>query len=172
MSASNVGGSLRKDSESKPGDRIATDQIVSAQPGLVPQEKGTPTRVRVWGATVFIKCAMNWVKFKLMQDASGKSTLEAKHAFERDCTTRGVTPNRYHADNGRLAENMFKDNCKAKLQSLTFCGVGAHQENGIAESNIKHLTLAARTMLLHAQRHRPEYINTMLWPFAPLAAAD
>ena len=35
-SASNVVGSLRKDSESKSDDRIATDQIVSAQPGLVP----------------------------------------------------------------------------------------------------------------------------------------
>ena len=86
--------------------------------------------------------------------------------------TRVVTPKRYHADNGRYAENMFKDNCKAKLQSLTFCGVGAHQQNGIAESKIKHLTLAARTMLLHAQRHWPEYITTMLWPFALLAAAD
>ena len=80
-SASNVGGSLRRDSESKPGDRIATDQIVSAQPGLVPQEKGTPTRARVWGATVFVDCATNWVKVQLMQDASGESTLKAKNAF-------------------------------------------------------------------------------------------
>ena len=37
--ASKVGGSLRKDSKSKPGDRVATDQIVSTQPGLIPQEK-------------------------------------------------------------------------------------------------------------------------------------
>ena len=77
-SASNVVGYLRKDSESKPGDRIATDQIVSAQPGLVPQEKGTPTRARVWGATVFVDCATNWAKVQLMQDASKESTLEAK----------------------------------------------------------------------------------------------
>ena len=114
---------MRKDSESKPGDRIATDQIVSAQPGLVPQGKGTPTRARISEATVFVDCAKNWVKIQLMKNVSGKSTLEAKNLFQRDYMTCGVTPKRYHADNGRYAENMFKDDCKAKLQSLTFCRV-------------------------------------------------
>ena len=41
----------------------------------------------------------------------------------------------------------------------------------MTESKIK-LTLATRTMLLHAQRHWPEHINIMLWPVALLAAAD
>ena len=27
---------------------------MSAQPGLVPQEKGQVTRARIWGATVFV----------------------------------------------------------------------------------------------------------------------
>ena len=67
---------------------------------------------------------------------------------------------------------MFKDDCKAKLQSLTFCGVGAHQQTGLVELKIKHLTLAVRTMLLHAQRPCPEYITTMLWLCALLTVAD
>ena len=37
---------------------------------------------------------------------------------------------------------------------------------------MKQLTLASRTMLLHAQRHWPEYITTILWSFALMAAAD
>ena len=37
---------------------------------------------------------------------------------------------------------------------------------------IKEITLLARTLLLHAQRHWPEYITIMLWPFALKAAAD
>ena len=64
------------------------------------------------------------------------------------------------------------DDCKSKAQKITFCGVGAHHQNGVSENTIKHLTLSARTLLLHAQRHWPEYVTTMLWPFALLAAAD
>ena len=58
------------------------------------------------------------------------------------------------------------------MQRLTFCGVDAHHQNDIAEANIKQLTLASRTILLHAQRLWPGYISTMLWPFALLAAAN
>ena len=57
---------------------------------------------------------------------------------------------------------MFKDDCNNKLQRLTFCGVGAHHQNGIAEAKIKQLTLAARTMLLYAQRLWPEYFKYAL----------
>ena len=57
-------------------------------------------------------------------------------------------------------------------QRITFCGVGAHHQNGITENIITSLTLIARTLLLHAQRHWPEYITTMLWPLALKAAAD
>ena len=58
------------------------------------------------------------------------------------------------------------------MQHLTFCGVGVHHQNGIAEAKTKQLTLPSRTMLLHAQRLWPEYILAMLWSFALLAVAD
>ena len=171
-SASNVGGSLRKYSESKPGDRVATDQFVPAQPDLVPQEKIFPTGANIWGATVFVDCATHWLEIQLIQDSSGESIFEAKNSIERDFMTHGVAPERYHADNGRYTENRFKADCKAKLQSLTFCWVGAHQQNGISESKIKHFTLADRTMLLHSLRHWPEYITTILWQFTLRVAVD
>ena len=78
-----------------------------------------------------------------MRDATGESTLEAKEAFERAAAERGVPIKGYHADNGRYAEHMFKDDCNDKMQRLTFCGVGAHHQNGIAEAKIKQLTLAS-----------------------------
>eukprot|EP00957_Ditylum_brightwellii_P092663 7055789-Ditylum_brightwellii.AAC.1 len=43
---------------------------------------------------------------------------------------------------------------------------GAHHQNGIVENRIKLLTLKSRTMLLHVKRYWPEYIATMLWPYA------
>ncbi|KAL7464495.1 hypothetical protein ACHAXS_004829 [Conticribra weissflogii] len=48
------------------------------------------------------------------------------------------------------------------MQRLTLCGVSAHHQNGVAERTIKSLTLISRTLLLHTQRHWPEYITTML----------
>ena len=171
-SALKTGGVLRGKNVTQPGQTVGTDQLVSAQPGLVPQEKGTMTRARIWGATIFVDYATKWVKVCLMEDASGDSTLEAKESFEHACSCRGVDPKHYHADNGRFAENTFTEDCKSKAQKITFCGVGAHHQNGVSENTIKHLTLSARTLLLHAQRHWPEYVTTMLWPFALLAAAD
>ena len=75
-----------------------------------------------------------------MQDTSGDSTLEAKESFERDCMTQNVLPKHYHDDNGRFAENNFKQDCESKMQYLTFCAVGAHQQNGVSKRIIKDLT--------------------------------
>ena len=51
-------------------------------------------------------------------------------------------------------------------ESITYCSVGAHHQNVIAEARIKHLTLAAQTMLIHAKRYCPEDTTTMFWPYA------
>ena len=130
------------------------------------------TRARIWGATVFVDYASRWVKVHLMQDATGDLMPEENNAFERDFMTRNFVPKHYHADNGRFSENSFKEDCVSKMQNLTFCGVGAHHKNGVSERVIKDLTLYSRTLVLHAQRHWPEYITTMFWPFALVEAAD
>ena len=51
-------------------------------------------------------------------------------------------------------------------QTITLCAVGGHHQNGIVEINIKELTLIARTLLLHAIHHWPEYTSTTMWPFS------
>ncbi|KAL7502463.1 hypothetical protein ACHAXN_000893 [Cyclotella atomus] len=55
-------------------------------------------------------------------------------------------------------------------QTITFCGVGAHHQNGVVKRRIWLITEVSRTLLLHAQHHWPKYITTMLWPFAVKAA--
>eukprot|EP00956_Cyclotella_meneghiniana_P029977 scaffold74389_cov38-Cyclotella_meneghiniana.AAC.4 len=130
---------IRKESDTQVGDCVSTDQIVSAQPGLIPQMNGFLTSDRIWGVTVFVDHARHTVK-------------------------------RYHADNGRYADQGFLASINSNDQTITFCGVGAHHQNGIVEDRIRLITETARTLLLHAQRHWPEYITTMLWPFAVKAA--
>jgi len=86
-----------------------------------------------------------------MRDLTLDETILAKHAYERFLSSIGVTSKAYHADNGRFADKGFCDNCVASNQVITYCGVGSHHQNGIAERKIKELMLRGRTLLLHAK---------------------
>eukprot|EP00957_Ditylum_brightwellii_P074903 5692603-Ditylum_brightwellii.AAC.1 len=44
-------GSIRKEKEAEPGDGTSTDQLVSNQPGLVPQLSGKLTNQQITGST-------------------------------------------------------------------------------------------------------------------------
>ena len=103
-----------------PGAKIATNQIISAQLGLLPQDKGSPMHPFIWGATIFVGYALEWTKVHLIQDASGKSTLEAKNVFERNFHVSGEDLRSYHANNGGYIENTFRKDCENKMQDLAF----------------------------------------------------
>ena len=164
--------SLRKEDLCRPGQCVGVDQMISAQPGLVPQEKGHMTRARIWACTIFIDYFTGYTYVALMRDLTAESTLAAKKEFEHRCAVRNITVEHYHADNGRFAEPAFVNECKRCNQKLTFCGVGAHHQNGIAERKIKDVTLIGRTILIHAMRYWPEYITIMFWPFAAKCAEE
>ena len=74
--------------------------------------------------------------------------------------------NRYHVDNGWHAKNSFVVSLNTNNQTINFCGVGAHYQNGIVEQRIWTVTKIARTIILHDQRYWPECVDTMLWPFS------
>ena len=76
----------------------------------------------------------------------------------------------YRADNGRFADEGFLQACTAYNQTIDFCGVNAHFQNGIAESNIGFLQQSTRSILLHAIRHWPEMISIEMWTLALLEA--
>jgi len=157
---------IRNMTDDEPGKRVSLDQIVSAQPGLIPQMSGFLTNLRIMGATVFVDHFSDHVFVYLMKNHTLEETLLAKEAYERFMSSSGLTVQKYHADNGRFADKGFRDDCISNNQTISFCGVGAHHQNGIAENKIKDLTLGGRTLLLHAKRMLPEYISTILWPFA------
>ncbi len=132
------------------------DQLISAQPGLVPQDKGNLTRAWIWAATVFVDYFTKFVHVALMTDQTAESALKAKYQFEHLAGTRDVPIKHYHADNGIFTDSLFCKDCMNALQRLSLCAVSAHHQNGIVERAIKTLTLISRTLLLHAQRHWPD----------------
>ena len=110
---------------------MSVDQIVSAQPGLIPQISGFITNQRLWGAITSVDHVSDYVYVHLMRDLSLPKTLIAKSAMERVMAQAGRTIKHYHAENGRCADNGFINAVNWKYHKITFCGVGAHHQNGI-----------------------------------------
>ena len=165
-------GSIRTKEQVAPGDGVSIDQIISAQPGLIPQMAGFLTSQRLWGCTTFVDHVSDYVYVHLMRDMTLDETLLAKSAWEKVMAQAGRTVRHYHADNGRFADNGFIDSINDSDQKITFCGVGAHHQNGIVENKNKILTQGARTLLLHGMRMWPQMVDEMFWPFALKAVAE
>ena len=103
-------------------------------------------------ATVFIDQATRLSYVYIQKSTNVIETLEAKAAFEEHAKARGVTIRAYHADNGVFKANAWIEKCKQQGQRLTFAGVNAHHQNGMAERRIRLLTELTRTMLTHSNK--------------------
>jgi hypothetical protein len=107
-----------------------------------------------------------------MENLTSNETLRAKKAFERHASSFTVSIKHYHCDNGSVFRgHAFVADCEMKSQGISYCGVYAHHQNGLAEKAIRDLQDSARKQLLFAQARWSEAIDTSLWPYALLSAA-
>ena len=97
---------------------------------------------------------------------NAEDAIEAKRAFEHFARSHGVHIKHYHADNGIFNSQEFMASVESSHQTISFCGVGAHHQSGVAEHQIRELTELARTQLLHAIHNKPKAVNESLWPYA------
>jgi hypothetical protein len=107
-----------------------------------------------------------------MQNFTLEETLPAKQAYEKVLAQAGHRAKHYHANNGCFLDRGFHQDVDDKGQSISFCRVGAHHQNGIIENRNKQLTLGARMLLMHGMRHWPQMVYTMFWPVAIKAMAE
>jgi hypothetical protein len=154
------------DSATTTGDVISVDQLESPTPGLIAQMTGTLTTKRYKYVTVYVDQRSRFGYVHLQKTSSAEETIEGKNAFETYARKHGVTIKNYLADNGIFKANLWVRDCKEKGQGLTFAGVNAHHQNGVAERRIRELQDMARTMLIHANSRWPESVTTNLWPYA------
>lgn len=96
----------------------------------------------------------------------------AKQAFKKISACCGHSIQCYHADNGCYTNKRFLVSINSNDHIITSCGIGDHHQNMLVEWWIQVVTKTARTLLLHAQRHWPECVDTMLRPFAVKAVLD
>ena len=83
--------------------------------------------------------------------ANADDAIAAKRAFEQHARKRGVTIKHYHADNSIFKSAAFLQEVTKCQQTISFCGVDAHHQNGVAEHRIRVLSDTARKIL---QRRR------------------
>ena len=148
------------------GITCSTDTFVSSVPGLIPQSTGIMMNTKYTAGTVFAEHDSNMCHVHLQIDQTTESAIEAKESFEREISRYNKQVVRYHADNGIFTAEGFKEHVAANEQEISYCGVGAHFQNGIAENLIKCLSGPARTMLLNAIQLWPEVVQPCLWPYA------
>ena len=156
----------------RPGQIISVDQLESNTPGLVAQLKGKLTQQRYKYATVFVDQFSGYTFVYLQKSLTSEETVMAKHAFESSAEQRGVKIIHYHADNGHFADNAIIADCKAQRQGLSYCGVNAHFQNGIAERRIRDLQEQTRTSMLYAMNKWKRMVLICLWPYAMRHAND
>jgi hypothetical protein len=124
----------------------------SSTPGFLAQLKGVLTKRRCTCAKVFFYHFSRLGYVHMQQNLTSDETVEVKHAFEDFTRSQDVTIKHYHADNKMFSDNAFLKDVRESRpsQSITFCGVDAHFQNGIAEKRIRDLQEPARKQLLHA----------------------
>ena len=121
---------------------------------------------------VFVDQFSGYTFVYMQKRLTSDETVMAKHAFERSADQRGVKIIHYHADNGRFANNAFIADCKAQRQGLSYCGVNAHFQSGIAERRIRDLQEQTRTSMLYAMKKWKRMVLICLWPYAMRHAND
>ena len=149
-----------------PGEVISVDQMVSPVPGLIAQMVGFLTKQRYRYVTVFVDQASRMGFVYLKRTCSAKETIEVKSAFKRYAENREVRIQAYHTDNGIFKAKKWIEECQQQKQDLTFAGVNAHHQNGIAKRRIRELQETTRAMLIHTSKRWPGVVTIHLLPYA------
>ena len=157
----------------RPGAVVSVDQLESTTHGMIAQLKGKVTHRRYKAATIFVDHYSDASFIHLQETLTSEDTIRAKEAFEAWSRTNGISQvQHYHCDNGRFTDNAWTIDARKKGQTVTFCGVNAHFQNGRAEKRIRDLRESARTSLHHAMSRWPGVVDLHLWPYALRYAND
>eukprot|EP00804_Cyclotella_cryptica_P015074 CCRYP_000647-RA/>CCRYP_000647-RA protein AED:0.72 eAED:0.72 QI:0/0/0/0.5/1/0.5/2/0/813 len=150
-----------------PGDCVSCDHYISPSPGRVVSHSGhSTTRNGYVGGTIWVDHASKWIFDYPQHSLNSSDTVRGKLLLERKAADVNVRIKSIHTDNGVFNSKEFREHCSSLHQKLSFSGVGAHHQNGVAENAIHTTSNMARANMIHASLRWPERSLLDLWPFA------
>ena len=150
-----------------PGQVVSIDQYESTVRGRLPHTQGKePESEQYVGGTIGVDHASSFIFHRNQVSLRAADTILTKRIWDRFAQSCDVKILHFRGDNGVFRSQEFLEAIQRSQQSITFSGVGAHHQNGVAERAIKTTIELARAMLLHAALFWPDSINESLWPFA------
>jgi hypothetical protein len=105
-----------------------------------------------------------YATFHESKDVNGM--VKSKKDFQNFAAQYGVCVKTIRADSGAYASTLFKASCEVDQQERTFCAVGGHWQNGVAEWHIGITTQTTQTILLHAMLNWSGIVTDEFWPYA------
>lgn len=124
---------IRKGTD-KRGRKTSCDYPISHESGLIAQVTGRLTYQKYAGAIVFTDHFSDFTYTHLIRGTSVEEKLLAKRAYKRVAIAHVVQIFHYHADNLRCNDKTFQDDFDNKGQTYSYCGVGAHHMNELADA--------------------------------------
>ena len=151
----------------QPGECFSVDQYISRTPGRLPGTKGKESlHARYTGGTIFVDHSSGFIFLRNQVSLGIEETLLAKHQLERYADQFGVKVLSFRADNKPFDADKFVEDLLVQNQTITYSGVGAHFQNGVAERALQTITSWALAMMMHHMLHWPDQFDETLWPFA------
>ena len=154
---------VKKDSIKEPGDLFHMDQAESTTAGRPFTHSGKNSTKKIYVVSLFVDSVSKKVFVEFQRSTGAKETVKSKHNIERQSRDAGVKIKSFRADNGIFKAAEFKTDLEMNDQSISFCGVGAHHQNGVAERFIRTFIERARTVLLNAHARWPGKLDMELW---------
>ena len=127
----------------KPGDLLHVDQAISTTPGKCLLHSGKPTKTHWNVMTIFKDHVSKKIFIEFQESTNAEETIKSKTRVETEAMQYGIKIRRYHADNGIFKSKDFMTDVASKHQTIDFCGVDAHHQNGIAERSIRTIIESA-----------------------------
>ena len=150
-----------------PGNLVFCDQYHSSVLGRRWETRGKEhDRDKFVGGTLYYDSASTVMHCHHQVSTRVGDTIEGKHKVEEFYESIGYPIKAFRADNQIFNSEAFLDDCARSNQTMNFCGVGAHHQNGVAERVIQTVTKWARTIMIDAAIQWPDQADLSLWPMA------
>jgi hypothetical protein len=121
------------DSVTNPGDMIHFDQYMLGLPDRLPTTFGKEKpKKRFSGGTIFVDVKTGFIQHHHQVSLRAGETLQGKNTFEKGSGQLNINIKSFQADDAPFNAAEFKSDIKNKSQDITFSGVGAHHQNGLA----------------------------------------